>query len=537
MYFLHPVSKVVHQPILISQAFFRFYRAVSISRVFSLSVPHKSEDNVCKEAKFHTSHSQKYPVCELTVNRYSVTRGSFNKVSEETVNFFKTILEEHRVVTGEDELLGNNTDWLGMVRGFSSVLLKPKSTKEVSEILKYCNDNNLAVCPQGGNTGLVGGSVPVFDEVIISTALMNKVENVDEYSGVVTCQAGCVLEQLDQHVAKYGLMMPLDLGAKGSCHIGGNVSTNAGGLRLVRYGSLLGSVLGVEAVLASGEVIDCLSSMKKDNTGYSLKHLFIGSEGTLGLVSIHCPPRPLATSLAILGLDSFEDALKTFQEAKWKLGEILSSCEFFDDVSLDCVTSNLKISSPIAEHKFYMLIETSGSNATHDEEKLNTFLESTMNSGLINDGTVASEPSKMLDIWALRERIAEALLHDGYVYKYDVSIPLPVFYKVVEMMQERLKPANIIRCSGYGHIGDGNLHLNITSEKFDKSTLSLIEPYLYELIAKFKGSVSAEHGLGFKKKNFMSYSKTPSAIGLMKSLKKLMDPKGILNPYKVLPDK
>lgn len=184
------------------------------------------------------------------------------------------------------------------------MVLKPKSTDEVSAILRHCNERRLAVCPQGGNTGLVGGSVPVFDEVVLSTQLMNRIESIDELSGVLECQSGCVLETLEAAVGERGLCMPLDLGAKGSCNIGGNVSTNAGGLRLVRYGNLHGSVLGVEAVKADGTVLDLMSRFKKDNTGYHLKHMFIGSEGTLGVitkVAMFCPTSSRAVSVAFLG--------------------------------------------------------------------------------------------------------------------------------------------------------------------------------------------------------------------------------------------
>ncbi|CAG2063435.1 unnamed protein product, partial [Timema podura] len=193
-------------------------------------------------------------------------------------------------------------------------------------------------------------------------------------------------------------MMPLDLGAKGSCHIGGNVSTNAGGLRLLRYGSLQGNVLGIEAVKADGEVIDCLSCLKKDNTGYHLKHLFIGSEGTLGLVTkvaIQCPPNPKSINTAFLGLNSFDDVLRTYKDARAGLGEILSSCEMMDAQSLDACTSNLKLRNPIRDFPFYMLIETAGSNGKHDEEKLTHFLEQSMADGIVQDGTVATEPSRI----------------------------------------------------------------------------------------------------------------------------------------------
>lgn len=214
------------------------------------------------------------------------------------------MLGSNRVITELADIEPLNIDFLSAVRGQSQLLLKPKTTEEVSAILRHCNERKLAVCPQGGNTGLVGGSVPVFDEIILSTQSMDQVEHIDEVSGIVTCQAGCVLEKLEERVTDVGLCMPLDLGAKGSCHIGGNVSTNAGGLRLLRYGNLHGSVTGVEAVKADGTVLDLLSNFKKDNTGYHLKHLFIGSEGTLGVitkVAIACPTASSAINVAFVG--------------------------------------------------------------------------------------------------------------------------------------------------------------------------------------------------------------------------------------------
>ncbi|PNF27569.1 D-2-hydroxyglutarate dehydrogenase, mitochondrial [Cryptotermes secundus] len=486
-------------------------------------------------------HSQ--PCCssdvELTSVRYpGVQRGSYSQLSDKHVQHFKSILPKERVITDEDDIAAHNVDWLGMVRGASQIVLKPKTTEEVSAILKYCNAENLAVCPQGGNTGLVGGSVPVFDEVVISTSLMNNIISLDELSGVLVCQAGCILENLDSYLSERGLMMPLDLGAKGTCQIGGNVSTNAGGIRLIRYGSLQGSVLGIEAVMADGEVIDCLSSLKKDNTGYHLKHLFIGSEGTLGIVTkvaIQCPPSPKAVNVAFLGLDTFDDVLRTFKEARSGLGEILSSCEMMDMLALDAATTNLNLQRPIGEFPFYMLIETSGSNGTHDEEKLTSFLEGLMGSGIIHDGTVASEPSRIKLMWKLREGITEGLLHDGYVFKYDISLPHNSFYAIIPELKTRLPAEKVGRICGYGHVGDGNLHLNITTPKFDPAVLKIVEPFVFEWTSKLKGSVSAEHGIGFKKTQYIHFSKSQSSLNLMKDIKKLMDPKGILNPYKVLP--
>ncbi|XP_031343457.1 D-2-hydroxyglutarate dehydrogenase, mitochondrial-like isoform X2 [Photinus pyralis] len=475
---------------------------------------------------------------QLTKDRYPhIKRGDYATLSQKHLDYFVGLLGRNRVLTDPSDCEMYNVDFIKAVRGYSQCVLKPQTTEEVSNILSFCNQHRLAVCPQGGNTGLVGGSVPVFDEVVLSTSLLNKIISIDDISGVMVCEAGCVLERLDETLGERGLMMPLDLGAKGSCNIGGNVSTNAGGLRLLRYGNLHGSVLGVEAVKANGDVIDCLSTLKKDNTGYHLMHLFIGSEGTLGIVTkvaIHCPSRPTSLNLALLGLHSFEDILRTYSRAKKELSEILSSCEMMDASSLDVVTSHLKLKSPLGEFPFYMVIETSGSNEKHDEEKLNAFLESVMGDGIVADGTVTNEPSKIRLIWDLRERITEGLLHDGYLFKYDISLPIKDFYSLIPKMRERLG-SDASRIAGYGHIGDGNIHLNISVPEFRPDVLKKVEPYVYELTSKLKGSVSAEHGVGFRKPPYIHYSKSDNAIGLMKELKNMMDPNGILNPYKVLP--
>ncbi|KAE8604464.1 hypothetical protein XENTR_v10014717 [Xenopus tropicalis] len=472
----------------------------------------------------------------FTADHYSVSRLPFPDVTSEDLNFFQRLLPG-RVVTDEDDLKRYNIDWLRTVRGNSKLLLRPQNTEEVSKILKYCNDRNLAVSPQGGNTGLVGGSVPVFDEIILSTALMDQVTSFDQVSGTLVCQSGCILESLNQYLEGQGYIMPLDLGAKGSCHIGGNLATNAGGLRVLRYGSLRGTVLGLEAVLPDGSILNCLNSLRKDNTGYDLKQLFIGSEGTLGVitaVSILCPRKPKSVNLALLGCESFSRVLQVFTLCRDHLGEILSAYEFQDLESMRVVQTHLKLSNPLQESAFYILIETAGSCEQHDEEKLNAFLAKALESGLVESGTVATDQGKIKSLWALRERITEALAHDGYVYKYDLSIPVEKLYALVEETRARLG-TSARRVVGYGHLGDGNLHLNITSETYSESLLAALEPFVYQWTAGHSGSISAEHGLGFKKRDHIYYSKSSEAVQLMQRLKKMLDPKGIMNPYKTIP--
>ncbi|XP_035891720.1 D-2-hydroxyglutarate dehydrogenase, mitochondrial [Anopheles stephensi] len=487
-----------------------------------------------------TFASKSREVPALTCDRFPVQRGSFAELTDADVAVFRGILggpDSSRVITAEDEVQNYNIDYLRSVRGYGRVVVKPRTTAEVAELMRYCNERRLAVCPQGGNTGLVGGSVPVFDEVVLSLQLMDTIERIDEYAGIVVCQAGCVLASLEEQVGARGLVMPLDLGAKGSCHIGGNVSTNAGGLRLVRYGNLHGSVLGVEAVTAEGRVLDLMSNFKKDNTGYHLKHLFIGSEGTLGIItrlSMFCPTASRSVNVAFLGLNSYDDVKRTFLAAKRGLGEVLSSCEMIDAPSLDSCTRFFGLQSPIEKYPFYMLIETSGSDAGHDEEKLTRFLEQTMEQGLVVDGTVTNEPTKMKNIWKLRELIADSLLSDGYCFKYDISLPLDQFYDIVLAVRERVGDL-AINVTGYGHVGDSNLHLNVSCARFTPEIYGLLEPFVYEYTSKLRGSVSAEHGIGFLKRKYLHYSKQSEPLRLMRQMKQLLDPNGILNPYKVLP--
>lgn len=447
-----------------------------------------------------------------------------------------------------DELDGYNQDWMNKYKGHSQCVIKPKSTQELADVLKYCYEKRIAVVPQGGNTGLVGGSVPVEDEVIISTASLNKIRSFDAVSGTLVCDAGCILEVLDNHIAQDGYMMPLDLGAKGSCHIGGNVATNAGGLRFLRYGSLHGNVLGLEVVLPNGEVLDGLSTLRKDNTGFDLKQLFIGSEGSIGIitgVSIVTPRRPQAQNVAVFALDSFEAVQNVFGIVKSHCGEILSAFEFFDQDAFDLVQGHATagVKDPFeARHPFYVLIETSGSNKDHDDEKVSALLEDLMESSAITDGVMAQDETQVGSLWALRESIPEAAGKYGSVYKYDLSMPIPKMNELVLDMRKRFEDKGVLgegkpikTVVGYGHIGDGNLHINIVAESYKEEIESLIEPYIYEWTAKQNGSISAEHGLGVMKAEKIGYSKSKTSVEYMQKIKDLFDPKRILNPNKYLP--
>lgn len=464
---------------------------------------------------------------------------SFGTVNSDDISYFKDILGDKNVIHDDDRLLAANIDWMHKYKGSSQLLLLPRNTDEVSKILQYCNSRRLAVVPQGGNTGLVGGSVPVYDEVIINLASMDKIISLDKVNGILKCEAGCILENLSSFLANEGFIMPLDLGAKGSCQIGGNVSTNAGGLHFIRYGSLHGNILGLEVVLADGTVLDMLTTLRKDNTGYDLKHLFIGSEGTLGIVtkvSLLTPTKLLSTNVAFLACKDFLSCQKLLMEAKRGLGEVISAFEFMDSHAMDLVLAYLegvRNPFPSQQYNFYVLIETTGSDESYDKAKLEAFLLRYMEDGLISDGVLAQDMNQASSFWHIREGISEASMKIGAVYKYDLSLPVEKIYDIVQEMRARI--GHTAKVVGYGHLGDGNLHLNISAAEYDDNVLAQIEPFVYEWTSTHRGSISAEHGLGLMKADKIHYSKSSETVQLMASIKKLFDPNRILNPYKVLP--
>jgi (R)-2-hydroxyglutarate---pyruvate transhydrogenase len=528
--------------------------APSSGRHFSQSIPYRQASEASTTADTDPIASHPKQVKYTTDSYPSLKRDSkYSEITPEHVQFFKDTLGENAAVIdgvtsdSGDDLEAFNSDWMRKYRGHTKLVVKPKTTEEVSKVLKYCNDNMLAVVPQGGNSGLVGGSVPVFDEIVISTSRMNNIRSFDEVSGILVVDAGCILEVVDNFLAEKNHIFPLDLGAKGSCHIGGNVATNAGGLRLLRYGSLHGNVLGIEAVLPDGTIVDDLSKLRKNNTGYDLKQLFIGGEGTIGLitaVSVICPQRSKAINVAYFGLESFEKVQEAYKEAKNQLSEILSAFELMDGQTQDFVHQVTGNKRPLeGRHPFYCLVETSGSNTEHDTEKLEHFLESVMGSEIVSDGVLAQDETQVRSLWGWREGITEAIGHFGGTYKYDLSIPLPELYSLVDETRERLSSAGLIGHDdshpavgvvGYGHMGDSNLHLNIPVRRYTKEVEQALEPWVYEWIQKRSGSISAEHGLGIAKKEYIGYSRSETMIRLMKQIKDLYDPKGIMNPYKYI---
>ncbi|VVC45617.1 Hypothetical protein CINCED_3A015335 [Cinara cedri] len=484
-------------------------------------------------------HSGTAAASSRVVNGVRHERGEYGRVTDDDVRHFRSLLGEPNVVTGAQNVGPYNVDYLKHVPGNTELVLKPRTTEDVSEILKYCSGRRLAVCPQAGNTGVSGGGVALFDEVVVSTQRMNSIINFDPVSGVLVCQAGCVLESLMEHLESHGHMMPLDLGSKGSCQIGGNLSTNAGGIRVIRYGTLQGCVLGLEAVMADGTIVDCLNTMRKDNTGYHLKHLFIGSEGTLGVITkaaILCPNLPKYVNVAFIGLDSYDKVLKLFSVARAEFGETLSSFELMDNATVTCVENSLHLRCPIANDRpFYVLVELASSRPTAGRHMENV-LAKALEDSLIADAATTDQTSGINKMWKIRETAIEGLLKLGHVYSFDISLPLDRFYEIVELTRERLK--NVAECkavSGFGHIGDGNLHLNVVTTGSDERLTRLIEPFVYGWTRDCLGSVSAEHGIGLTKTDYLEHTKSPEAVRLMRSLKKTMDPGCILNPYKVIP--
>ncbi|KAJ1723183.1 D-lactate ferricytochrome c oxidoreductase [Coemansia erecta] len=474
----------------------------------------------------------------------STNTSSNRAISQDDIDYFARI-GINIVYASEQQLEAKyNTDYFGKYHGSSQAVLFPTTTEEVSKILAYCNEHKIGVVTQGGNSGTAGGAIARQSEVILSLRDMNKVRDLDVISGVVVAESGCVLAELDEHVRESGYIVPVDLGAKKRCMIGGNVSTNAGGLRYLRYGTLHGNVLGLEVVLADGRILDALFSLKKDASGYDVKQLFIGAEGTLGVVtavSIALAPKPRSSQIAVLGLSDFGKIQKAFVLARQSLGEIISAFEFWERRCNELVVQYEKNPSPLASpHEFYVMIETRGSFERHDVEKMDAYLEVLAAEGLVEETKVFRDADEMERTWLFRSQMAEAHAKSGCMHVYDFSLPSRYQHDLLVAVKAHLTDAGLYGVAGapvrdvtiFGHIGDDNIHLQVVADEYGGVVEEVMEPWVYEWVGGHGGSVAAEHGLGMHKGKFLKYSKSPVVIDTMKSIKQMLDPNGIMNPGK-----
>ncbi|KAI8332370.1 hypothetical protein BC941DRAFT_436462 [Chlamydoabsidia padenii] len=489
-------------------------------------------------------------ITPLTSTKHpQLKRGPYKKVDAQDIDYFHKVLpKQQQVMTSDTD--SYNLDFFNLYRGNSKVCLFPTTVDQVSSILKYCNDQRLAVVPQGGNTGVSGGSIPVFDEIIINTSRFNQVRSFDALSGIAIVDAGVILQEIDQTLTPLGYTVPLDLGAKGSCQIGGNVSTNAGGLRLMRFGNLHGNVLGLEVVLPDGTILDDLStSLRKDNTGYDLKQLFIGAEGTLGIVTgiaLLTPKRSQAINVAMIALESFDQVQQAYDSARLDLSEILSAFEFWDHDSVKLVQKTMLPNQtyPLESHLkptfYYALLETQGSRQDHDMQKLEAYLENNISSGVIQDGVLAQNTAQANSLWQWREKIPEAVTRSGTAMTYDVAIDIRLFPQMIQDVKAHFDERGLLgsrysNVLGFGHVGDGNLHIMANMEGFDQRGQEEFDDYIFNWAIQHQGSISAEHGIGIHKVDYMTSCKNPVQLALMRKIKATFDAHGIMNPYKVIP--
>lgn len=435
-----------------------------------------------------------------------------------------------------------------LYRGAAALIVQPSTVDECSRILRLCHEAGLGVVPQGGNTGYCGGATPFDAErhVLVSTSRLNRIREVDPIGFTMTAEAGVVLANTQAAAADHGLLFPLGMGSEGSCQIGGNVSTNAGGLAVLRYGTMRDLVLGLEVVLPNGDVLSELKGLRKDNTGYDLKSLFIGAEGTLGLVTaavLKLFPMPRARRTAWLAIASPAAACALLGRARRESGDRVVSAEYVSRASLELVLEHVDgMRDPLeAPHAHYLLLElASGDDETALGEALERILAGSLEAGEIVDGVIAESGRQRDELWRLRERVPEAERVEGSV-KHDVSVRIADVPKFLELAAVEIARIARHRVSVYGHIGDGNLHYNLlpppgmTIERFRDDSGEALSRGVHELAARLGGSFSAEHGVGVLKRGELDRYRSPEALALMRAMKRAIDPKGIMNPGKVLP--
>ena len=443
------------------------------------------------------------------------------------------------VLTAPEDTRPYFTDWRRQYTGSAECVVRPASTEEVARVVKLCAGQEVAIVPQGGNTGLSGGSVPTGKgrEIVLALGRMNRIRELDRLNDTITVEAGCVLANVQRAADEAGRLFPLSLAAEGSCQIGGNLSTNAGGVNVLRYGTAREQVLGLEVVLPDGRIWNGLRGLRKDNTGYDLKQLFLGAEGTLGIITaavLRLHPKPSASATAWIALESSAAAMELLAFLRERLGERLSA---FELLARNCVEAVLAFApgtqDPLARpHPWYVLVEIADSG---EEQSLRERVEKTLvdaaERGALADAALAQSGEQARALWRIRETVPEAQFTN---VKHDVSVPISKTAEFIERAAERLRARYPdVRIYAFGHVGDGNIHYNVGPERL-VAERTAVNRIVYDTVAELGGSISAEHGLGQLKRDEIRAHKSPLEMELMRRLKQALDPKGLMNPGKVL---
>ncbi|QAU48485.1 FAD-binding oxidoreductase [Bradyrhizobium guangzhouense] len=474
----------------------------------------------------------------------NINQSATPQLAPELIDQFRKIVGDRHAITGADDIEAYVTEERNLFHGHSPLVLRPGSTAEVSAICKLASEHKIALVPQGGNTGLVGGQTPHNGEVVVSLRRLDKIREVDTASNTMICEAGVVLQIAQQKASDVDRLFPLSLGAEGSCTIGGNLSTNAGGTAALAYGVAREMALGLEVVLADGRVLNVLSKLKKDNTGYNLHNLFIGAEGTLGIITaatLKLFPKPRAIETAYVGLKSPDAALKLLTIAQSEAANALTSFELLSEMAVDfSVRHGIDVRDPLAEkHPWCVLMELS-SPGDDARTPLETILGRAMEEEIVDDAVIAANLTQRNNFWKLREEMSAAQKPEGGSIKHDISVPVaavPAFIEEANAAVVKLIPG--ARPVPFGHLGDGNLHYNV-SQPIGADTAEFLARWhemnavVFEIVLRMGGSISAEHGIGVLKRDELPEVKDKTAIELMRSIKAMLDPLGIMNPGKVL---
>ena len=457
------------------------------------------------------------------------------------------IVGSAHVLQGGD-LAAYEIDWRKRYHGRARLVVRPASTTEVAAVVRACAVAGAAIVPQGGNTGLVGASVPDGSgtQVLMHMGRLNRIRAIDGANLTMTVEAGCLLQAVQEAAAAQGWLFPLSLAAEGSCTIGGNLATNAGGTQVVRYGNARDLCLGLEVVTAEGEVWDGLSGLRKDNTGYDLRDLFIGSEGTLGLITaatLKLYPLPAVVTTALASLDWLDSAVEFLGLAQARLGASLTGFEVMNGFSLELVRRHFpQLAQPLPRAGWTVLLEQSDNEGeAQATQRFESLLEAALERGLITDAAVAASLEQARTLWHLREAIPLAQSLEGLNIKHDISVPIsriPVFVRATDEALERAVPG--VRLVDFGHLGDGNLHYNVQApsgmdaQRFLAEHEERVNCIVYDAVMAHGGSISAEHGIGALKRDELARRKSPVALKLMRAIKQALDPHGRMNPGRVV---